>query len=136
MAANHFTIYPKLPDVGFQALTASDSNRDGTPITTSLFPVQAAVEGSRVDRLLLVPKTISAAICILKIFINNGSAWSSSANNILYKDYALPVIPTLLEARTEEILLNLALPPGYRIGVLIESASPFNWAITAEGGIY
>lgn len=136
MAANTFTIYPKYPDVGFQALSASDANRDGTTIASAVFPVQTAADGSRIDRIVCSPKALAAAVSILKVFINNGGAWNVSANNTLYREFKLPVVTDFLDARSEEFLVNLALPPNWRVGVLVESAAAFQWAVAIEGGIY
>lgn len=136
MAANTFTIYPKYPDVGFQALSASDANRDGTTIANAVFPVQAAADGSRIDRIVCSPKALAASVGILKVFINNGGVFSNSANNTLYREFKLPVVSDFLDARSVEFIVNLALPPNYRVGILIESATAFQWAVSVEGGIY
>jgi len=78
------------------------------------------------------------AATVARVFINNGGATGTTANNILWDEITLPAT-TLSEVSalpTYELPLNFALPPSYRIFVTLGTVVAAGYAITVIGGKY
>jgi hypothetical protein len=82
----------------------------------------------------------TSAATVARIFINNGSSNAVAANNILYDEITLPAIAQTQVAATAvfELILNIALPAGYKINVTLGTApgGSTGWYASALGGDY
>ena len=75
---------------------------------------------------------------VARIFLNNGSANTTAANNSFYGEISLPATTAIATATTVEIhyLMNFALPPGFRIYVGLGTTVAAGWVCTPVGGEY
>jgi hypothetical protein len=104
---------------------------------TSFLVFTASSNGGYVQRLRFRALGSNVAT-VARIWINNGSATSSAANNTLWDEISLAQT-TLSETSalsTYEIPLNFALPAGYRIYVTLGTAVAAGYTITCIGGKY
>ncbi|MGH6907508.1 MAG: hypothetical protein ACREDX_06580, partial [Aestuariivirga sp.] len=110
MAANNNPIFTRLGDVQWAAaaLTAANTAKDGTGTVATVFVADAA-EGGFVHK--LVARALGTNVAtVLRVFINNGSANATAANNILFAEMTLPAT-TLSEVAAQaayELALNMA----------------------------
>lgn len=133
MAANKEPIYPKEPDVEGIVTTVADSSTDGTTVVNALFPRAAnhpTVNGCRVDKIIACATGL-VADAELRLFMNNGNAWSNSANNRYIHRLLLSAA-----GAGQEFPVDISIPPGHRLGCVVDSGGSVNWSITAHGGIY
>lgn len=117
------------------ALTAN-TTKDLTSGTAYL-AFTASANGGYVQRLRLRPLGTNVA-SLARIFINNGGATGTTANNILWDEVSLPAT-TVSETSAlpvYELPLNFALPAGYRLFVTIATGVAAGFAITVIGGKY
>jgi hypothetical protein len=129
MTANTAPIFPLSPKVGYATLTAVDAtaskNHDGTGVlNTSIFAVYTAgVNGGRVDDLIVVPLGSTAAT-VVRVFLNNGSANTTVANNTLIAERTIPqaTLSETSELQQTPIPINRAIPPGYKVLVCLGTA--------------
>lgn len=136
MPANTRPIFPLTPNIAFSRLTAANTATDGTGTVVTIFT--AGAEGARVDKVVVVPGGANVAT-VLRLFINNGAAPTTPANNVLFKEIPLPVTSasaTRENGPTFEIPLDLSLPAGWRLNVVIGTAVSAGWHVTAVGGNY
>lgn len=144
MAVNTAPIYSRRGQVSRDAagamnqpITAGSNTYDGTNANASLVFTADATEGSFVQRIRF--KAAGSNIqTVARIFINNGSTPGTAANNVFYGEQTLPLITASAVAATNEIdyPLGFALPPGYRIYVLLATAVASGWVATVIGGDY
>ena len=75
---------------------------------------------------------------VARIFLNNGSANTTAANNSFYGEISLPATTAIATAATVEIdyVMNFALPPGFRIYVGLGTTVAAGWVCTPVGGEY
>ncbi len=141
MAAEpQFVTTPKTAWATLTAVNATASkNHDGTgTIDTEIFKVfEAGASGGYVESVKAVSLGDNVA-SVLRVFLNNGSANTTAANNSLYKEVALPVtaIAEATALQEVEVLLGINLPAGYKILVCLGTAVATGWAVTALGGDY
>jgi len=116
--------------------TTANTTKDLTS-GTAFLAFTASATGGYVQRLRLRPLGTNVA-SLGRIFINNGQATGTTANNILWDEITLPAT-TVSETSalpTYEIPLNFALPPSYRFFVTIATGVAAGFAITVIGGKY
>ena len=116
--------------------TTANTTKDLTSGTAYL-AFTASANGGYVQRLRLRPLGTNVA-SLARIFINNGGATGTTANNILWDEVTLPAT-TVNEASAlpvYELPLNFALPAGYRLFVTIATGVAAGFAITVIGGKY
>lgn len=138
MAANKEPIYTRTPQIewGAAAITAANTAKDGTGTVTTVFTADAT-EGSFVERVRFRAAGSNVAT-VGRIFINNGASNATPANNILFAEITLP-ITTLSEVSALpefEVPLNLGLPPGYKVNVVLGTAVAAGYYVSAVGGKY
>jgi hypothetical protein len=116
--------------------TVANTTKDLTSGTAYL-AFTASSTGGYVQRLRLRPLGTNVA-SLARIFINNGGATGTTANNILWDEITLPATTNSETSSlpTYEIPLNFALPPTYRIFVTIATGVAAGFAITVIGGKY
>lgn len=75
---------------------------------------------------------------VARIFINNGSANTTAANNSFFGEVTLPATTAIATASTVEVdyTMNFALNPGFRIYVGLGTTVAAGWVCTAIGGEY
>jgi hypothetical protein len=135
-AANTSPLFALVPNIGFGTVTAANTATDGTGTVTTIFT--AGTNGSRVDRVRLVPLGTNAASKAY-IFINNGGAQGTAANNALLIDIPLPITTasnTLLIGAPVEIAVAWPLKATFVINVTLATAVAAGWKFTAIGGDY
>lgn len=119
---------------GLTANTAKDA-ASGTiygPIFTA-----KAVDGSRLD-FIKVRSLGTNAVTVIRIFINNGSATTTAANNTLYLERTLNATTVSEVNEQPDIILPLgiSLAAGYRIYATFGTAVAAGFHLTAIGGDY
>ena len=117
-------------------IKTANTAKDGTGTVNTVF-VADATNGSYVDRLRFRPAGSNIAT-VVRVFINNGSASSTPANNILVDEYTCPSV-TLSETASQVLLelpLQIGLPAGYKILVTIGTTIAAGLFISAIGGHY
>lgn len=117
--------------------TAANTTKDLTSGTAYLAFTASSTGGGYVQRIRFRPLGTNVAT-VARVFINNGGATGTTANNILWDEISLPAT-TLSETSalpTYELPLNFALPPSYRVFVTIATVVAAGYAITVIGGKY
>jgi hypothetical protein len=117
MAQNTAPIFTKTPDIGFTTMGATQ-NTDWTMasgVSHSLFT--AGTSGSYVSKIRFKPSGSTNAANVIRVYINNGGATTTAANNTLYSEISIPTITvsTTLAQNDFEIPMNIALPASYRL---------------------
>ena len=80
----------------------------------------------------------SNVITVARIFLNNGSANTTAANNSFFGEISLPAVTASATVATAEIdyPMNFALPPGFRIVVGLGTTVASGWVVTPLAGDY
>lgn len=96
-----------------------------------------AVDGSRLD-FIKVRILGTNTTTVIRIWINNGSATGTAANNTLYLERTLSSTTVSQTAEQPDIILplNISLPAGYRIYATFGTAVAAGFHLTAIGGDY
>lgn len=96
-----------------------------------------AVDGSRLDFIKVRPLGTNAQT-VIRIWINNGSATTTAANNALYLERTLNSTSVSETAENPDIILplNISLPAGYRIYATFGTVVAAGFHLTAVGGEY
>lgn len=140
MAQNTSPIFPLVPVVKWLntgAITANTTTdlTAGT-IYDSTFTAKA-VDGSRVD--FIRARTLGTNVAtVVRIWLNNGSATSTAANNTLFFERTLPATTVSQTAEQIDIMIpmNVSLPAGYRIYYTFGTAVAAGYSMQVIGGDY
>lgn len=141
MAGNTLPIVSKVGQIewGATAITTANTALDGTGTVVTVFTADAT-NGGFVQKLRakLAVGTGSSTATVMRIFINNGAANTTAANNILFDEITLPITAGSQSVATQfyEVPINLALPPGFKLNVTIGTTSANGWFVIAIGGKY
>jgi hypothetical protein len=144
MAANTAPIYSLLGDVSNNdgttfgaAITTATGDYTGASANHVLVHTGDATNGSYVRRLRFQAIGTNVAT-VARIYINNGSANTTPANNVFYGQQSLPATTAINTAATVEVdyPMELALPPGFRIYVGVGTTVAAGWVVTAVAGQY
>ena len=120
-------------------LTAANTAKDGTGTVATVFTGNATgnAAGNFVQK--LVARSLGTNVAtVLRVFINNGSANATAANNSLIAELTLPAT-TLSEAGAQPdyvLPLNYVVPSGYKLNCTIGTAVAAGFALTVIGGEY
>ena len=97
----------------------------------------AGAEGSYIERLRFKAGGTNVAT-VARIYINNGSANTTAANNVFYGEATLPATTASATVATAEIdyMMNLAIPASFRIYVGLATAVAAGWVVTPVAGNY
>lgn len=149
MACGIDPIYCKAPQIDLLATTPLMGATANTSLVlassvlgTDVFAVFTAdaTNGGFIQKLRFKPgvSASSTTLTVARIFINNGSAPATAANNVFYDDITLPVVTPAINAGSPayELFFNIALPAGYRILVAFGTATGNGWQCVAFGGKY
>jgi len=120
-------------------LNTANTAKDGTGTVATVFTGNAAGNnaGNFVQKLVARPLGTNV-VTVLRLFINNGSANTTAANNSMIAELTLPAT-TLSEiaAQPDYVLpLNFAVPAGYKLNAAIGTAVAAGFAVTVIGGEY
>ena|ERR1043165_1710868 len=114
-------IFASVGRLGIAALSAANTNRDGTGTIVDALTGVAA--GTRIDR-LRVCATATTAAGVVRVFLHNGTAYK------LYKEYIVPAITpsTTVEVwSVEEKIEDVVLPSAsWKIAFSTHNAETFN----------
>jgi hypothetical protein len=139
MAANVKPIFGLTPNVGpLNVLTGLSAGNvyDGNSANT-VAAFTAGSNGAYIERIRFrAAGTNIQTVC--RIFLNNGSAFTTAANNILLDEITLPATTASANAATalQELAVGFAVPAGYRIGVVCGTAVASGWYVTVTGMDY
>lgn len=138
MAANTTPLFPLTPNNGWSILStisATVFNNHNGASATAIYT--AGVNGSRVDFITIVGLG-SNNNSVLRLFVNNGSSNATTANNVLFNEYALAsaTITETTSNPTQNITLGLTLAPSYRLLACLGTTASAGWAVGAFGGDY
>lgn len=136
MPANTSPIFPLTPQIAWATITAANTATDGTGTVNTIFT--AGANGGRVDYIRCRALGTNAAT-VLRVFINNGSTNATATNNALFEELTLPITTASNTGDTggdSDIALNLSLPVGYKINVVLATAVAAGWKVSAVGGDY
>lgn len=133
--------FSNTPENSFvNGITAANTNLDGTgTLGTDIFLAFTAdtTYGSYLQSLTVSPRGTNVA-SVLRVFLNNGSANGTAANNAKIAELTLPATTASAVAALQslEVPINRAIAPGYRILVTLGTAVAGGYAVTAFGGGY
>lgn len=136
MPANTTPIFPLTPNVTVgNTVSAANTALDGTGTVTTLFT--AASNGSRVDY-VRVKNTGTAVATVFRLFVNNGGATSTAANNSLVAEQTIAAYTLSQTAASADyvIPLGLNLPSGYRLTASVGTVVAAALVVTVIGGDY
>lgn len=143
MAANSDPIFSKAGAIGLAGGTGIGtsivSDYDGTGANNVIVFTSDATNGGFIQRLRLKAKGTNA-VSVARVYINNGSANTTAANNSFYGEISLPATTVSTTAATADVdyPMNFAIPAGYKIVVGISAASVLasGWSVTTIAGAY
>lgn len=137
MAGNNSPIFSKIAHVEWaNGITAANTAKDGTGTVTTVFTADAT-NGSYLQKIAVRPRGTNVA-SVLRVFLNNGGANSTAANNVLVAEVSLPATTNSEVAALagNELPLNIPVPPGYLVLATLGTAVAGGYAVTAFGGDY
>ena len=139
MALNTAPIYSGVGDIqwGTTALVAANTTYEASG-SNVLTVFSSSVSSSFVQRVRFKASGSTVAT-VARLFINNGQATGSAANNVLFDEITLPAITSGSTAAQAvfELPFNVALPPAYRILATTATAQANGgWYVSAVGGSY
>jgi hypothetical protein len=139
MAQNTAPIFTLTPEVISSKLdngTAAPYDMT-TGVSASIFT--AGASGSYVSKIRIKPSGSTSAT-VIRIYINSGSATTTTGNNIVYGELSMPAVTlsSTLAQNDFEIPMSLALPANYRLFAAYGTAPGANggFHITTLGGDY
>ncbi len=137
MSGNTLPIFSKIAHVEWvNAITAANTAKDGTGTVATVFTADAT-NGSYLQKLVVRPRGSNVA-SVLRVFLNNGAANSTAANNALIAEVSLPASTNSEVAALSgnELPLNIPVPPGYSVNVTLGTAVAGGYVVTGIGGDY
>jgi hypothetical protein len=104
----------------------------------TIYPVfTAGTEGSFVQRIRFRALGTNV-VTVARVWINNGSTTATAANNTLWDEITLNATTGTETAAlaTQELPLNIGLPPGYILYVTLGTVVVSGFDVTVIGGDY
>lgn len=141
---NTTPIFPLTQNVSWGTLTTANTAKDGTGTVATLFT--AGANGSKIDQIKVRALGTNVAT-VLRLFVNNGSANSTAANNTLIHEVTIAAT-TLSEVAalvdTDIVITKGAdtvvpipyLPAGYKIMATIGTTVAAGLQMTVHGANY
>lgn len=129
-------IYSSAPIVNWGTVATANTAKDGTGTVVTVFTADGT-NGGRLEKLKIRALGTNIAT-VFRVFINNGSTNATAANNSLYMEATIAAT-TLSEVAAlvdTELVMNLALPAGYKINVTVGTTIAAGLAVTGVGGKY
>ena len=144
MPANSEPIYSKQGDVSSDSttgmatdITTATGDYTGASANHVLVYTANSSNGGYVSRLRFQAKGTNVA-SVARIYVNNGSANTTAANNSFYGQVSLPATTASNTTATTEIdyPMNVALNPSFRIYVGVGTTVAAGWVCTPVAGQY
>jgi hypothetical protein len=139
MAANIQPIYSKIADIQWSTDTVQSANTTTNLTSGTIYPIFTAdtTNGGYVQRVRFRPLGSNAAT-VARVWINNGSDTTVSANNTLWDEIAiaLTTVSQTAAQATYELPLNFPLPPSYRLYITLGTVVAAGFDVTVIGGKY
>ena len=144
MAANTAPIFSLQGEVatngttGMSQLVLNAANDyTGIDADVTLVFTADATNGSYVKKLRFKAGGTNTA-SVARIYLNNGSSAGTATNNAFYGEISLPATTATAVAATIDLdyIMDIALPPGFRIYFGLGTAVAAGWVCTAIGGNY
>lgn len=146
MPANTSPIFPLTPVTPFVSGAAAAATTPGVTANTAkdlasgtiYGPIiTAGANGTRVDAIKVRPLGTNVAT-VMRIFINNGSATTTAANNSLFMERTLASTTVSETAELADVIvpMNLSLQSGYKLYATFGTAVAAGYHLTAMGGDY
>lgn len=146
MPANTSPIFPLTPVTTWVSGAAANAATPGVTANTTkdltsgtiYGPIfTAGANGSRLDSLKVRALGTNVAT-VIRVWINNGSATGTAANNTLFMDRT---ISSTSNSETSELAdnlvpMNVSIPSGYKVYVTFGTAVAAGFHITGIGGDY
>jgi hypothetical protein len=136
MAANQNPIFPLTPNISWTGnLTTGTNNYDGTSGVTLGYT--AGANGSFLQN--VIAKAAGTNVqTVLRIFINNGSANGTAANNAFFREFTLAATTASSNSATQayEFPMNILIPAGYRLYAVLATTVAAGFQISFMGGDY
>jgi len=135
-AANTSPIFPLTPNNGFATITAANTATDGTGTVATL--ITAGGNGARLDRVLLIPMGTNTGSKAY-LFLNNGGAQGTAANNAFLRDIPLAgttASNTALIGAPLEVVLSLGMASTWTLNATLATAVATGWKVMAFAGNY
>lgn len=137
MPGNTAPIFSKIARAAWvNGITAANTAKDGTGTVETVFTADAT-NGSYLQKLIIRPRGTNV-VSVLRVFLNNGATNATATNNAMIGEIGLPATTNTEVAAIAglELPLNLPIPPGYKINVVLGTAVAGGYAVTAMGGDY
>lgn len=136
-ALNTQPIYTASGDTQWTLSAATANTTKDLTSGTIYTAFTASSTGGYVQRIRFKPLGTNVAT-VGRVWINNGSANTTAANNTYWDDISLPAttVSEVSAQPTFELPLNIALPANYRIFVTLGTAVAAGYHITTIGGKY
>lgn len=146
MPQNTSPIFPLVPEVTWVSGAAANVATPGVTANTTkdltsgtiYGPIlTAGTNGTRLDFIKARPLGTNVAT-VVRVWINNGSATGTAANNSLFLERTLSATTVSETGEQPDIMLPLgiSLPAGYRIYATFGTAVAAGFHLTAVGGDY
>lgn len=137
MVQNVEPIFPKVPNVSWgDVLLTANTTKDGSSGTVTL-AFTAGADGAFIES--ITGQALGTNVASLaRVFLNNGLTNTAAVNNALIGQIGLPAITNSENAEVAPVslILNKAIPPGYRIYIVIATTVAAGWEFTVWGGDY
>jgi hypothetical protein len=139
MAGNNAPIYSRVADIQWNTVVVQSANTTTDLTSGTIYPVFTAdtTNGGYVQRMRFKPLGTNVAT-VARIWLNNGSATTTSSNNTLWDELTIVASTASQTAALPvyEIPLNFALPPSYRLYVTLGTSGATGYDVTTIGGKY
>ena len=139
MPANTSPIFTLAPEIMWDG-TIATANNTGDLTSGTIYPVfTAGTNGSYVQKIRFRHTGANSAATVGRVWINNGAATTTAANNTLFDEITIAANATFTTnaaSTNYELPLMFALPPSYRLYVTIGAAAAGGIDATVIGGDY
>jgi hypothetical protein len=138
MAANTSPIFPLTPNVSWaNTCIAANTTTDLTSGTSYLCYTAGATNGSRLDFVRARALGTNVAT-VVRLWINNGSATGTAANNTLFMERTLPATTVSQTSEQADVIIpmNVSLVAGYKVYATLGTAVAAGYDLVGVGGDY
>jgi len=140
MAQNTSPVFPLVPEIAWVNTGAVTANTTTNLTAGTIFDsgfTADATNGSRVDFVRVRALGTNVAT-VMRVWINNGSATGTAANNTLFFERTLAATTVSQVAELPDVILpiNVSLPAGYKIYYTFGTAVAAGYSIQVVGGDY
>lgn len=146
MPANTSPIFPLVAETTWVSGAAANAATPGVTANTTKDLTSGTIygpiitggaNGSRLDFIKVRPLGTNVAT-VIRVWINNGSATTTAANNSLYLERTLAstTVSETAEQPDINLPLSIAIPSGYRIYATFGTAVAAGFHLTMVGGDY